>query len=110
MRSSRRWLVACAVLVLAACSKDKDVDQPAKLTEFSATLKAERVWTASVNDKGAKPLRLGLGLSVEGSHVYAAGHKGEVAAFDLQSGRALWRTKTKLALSGGPEAGAGMVR
>jgi outer membrane protein assembly factor BamB len=109
MRSSRRWLVACAVLVLAACSKDKDVDQPAKLTDFSATLKAERVWTASVADKGAKPLRLGLGLSIDGNRVYAAGRKGEVAAFDLKSGRALWRTKTKLALSGGPGSGAGMV-
>ncbi|HWM69100.1 MAG TPA: outer membrane protein assembly factor BamB [Steroidobacteraceae bacterium] len=109
MRSSRRWLAACALLVLAACSKDKDVDQPTKLTDFNATLKAERVWTASVADKGAKPLRLGLGLSIDGNRVYAAGRKGEVAAFDLQSGRTLWRTKTKLALSGGPGSGAGLV-
>jgi outer membrane protein assembly factor BamB len=109
MRSSRRWLAACALLILAACSKDKDVDQPTKLTDFNATLKAERVWTASVADKGAKPLRLGLGLSIDGNRVYAAGRKGEVAAFDLQSGRTLWRTKTKLALSGGPGSGAGLV-
>jgi|GEM_PF-2559 len=109
MRSSRRWLAACALLILAACSKDKDVDQPTKLTDINATLKAQRVWTASVADKGAKPLRLGLGLSVDGNRVYAAGRKGEVAAFDIQSGRALWRTKTKLALSGGPGSGAGLV-
>jgi len=109
MRSSRRWLAACALLILAACSKDKDVDQPTKLTDFNATLKAQKVWTASVADKGAKPLRLGLGLSVDGNRVYAAGRKGEVAAFDLESGRALWRTKTKLALSGGPGSGAGLV-
>ena len=109
MGSSRRWLVAGALLILAACSKDKDVDQPAKLTEFAATIRAERVWTASVADKGAKPLRLGLGLAVDGNHVYAAGHKGDVAAFDLASGRSLWRAKTKLALSGGPGTGAGLV-
>src|SRR5882724_870244 len=109
MGSSRRWLAAGALLVLAACSKDKDVDQPAKLTDFNATIRAERVWTASVADKGAKPLRLGLGLAVDGNHVYAAGRKGEVAAFDLTSGRALWRSKVKLALSGGPGAGAGLV-
>jgi len=109
MRSSGRWLAAGALLILAACSKDKDVDQPTKLTDINATLKAERVWTASVADKGAKPLRLGLGLAIDGNRVYAAGHKGEVAAFDLQSGRALWRTKTKLPLSGGPGAGAGLV-
>jgi outer membrane protein assembly factor BamB len=109
MGSSRRWLAAGALLVLAACSKDKDVDQPAKLTDFTKTIRAERVWTASVADKGAKPLRLGLGLAVDGNHVYAAGRKGEVAAFDLASGRALWRAKTKLALSGGPGAGSGLV-
>jgi len=109
MGSSRRWLAAGALLVRAACSKDKDVDQPAKLTDFTATIRAERVWTASVADKGAKALRLGLGLAVDGNHVFAAGRKGEVAAFDLKSGRALWRAKTKLALSGGPGAGSGLV-
>src|SRR6185369_7749026 len=109
MGSSRRWLAAGALLILAACSKDKDVDQPTKLTDFNATIRAERVWTGSVADKGAKPLRLGLGLAVDGNRVYAAGRKGEVAAFDLASGRSLWRVKTKLALSGGPGSGAGMV-
>jgi len=109
MRESRRWLVAGALLVLAACSKDKDIDQPVPLTLFNATLRADKVWTAEVADKGAKPLRLGLGLSIGDGHVYAAGHKGEVAAFDLQTGRALWRVKTKLALSGGPGAGGGLV-
>ena len=109
MGRSRRWLVAGALLILAACSKDKDIDQPTKLTEFGATLRAERLWTASVADKGAKPLRLGLGLAVDGNRVFAAGRKGEVAAFDLTSGRSLWRVKTKLALSGGPGTGAGIV-
>lgn len=109
MGRSWRWLAACALLVMAACSKDKDVDQPAKLTDFSATVRVERVWSASVADRGAKPLRLGLGLAVDGDRVFAAGRKGEVAAFDLASGRQLWRVKTKLALSGGPGAGAGLV-
>jgi outer membrane protein assembly factor BamB len=109
MGRSQRWLAMGALLVLAACSKDKDVDQPAKLTDINATIRAERAWTASVADKGAKPLRLGLGLAVDGNRVFAAGRKGEVAAFDVTSGRALWRVKTKLALSGGPGAGSGLV-
>jgi outer membrane protein assembly factor BamB len=46
---------------------------------------------------------------VNEGHVFAAGHKGEVASFDLESGHPLWRVKTKLALSGGPGAGAGLV-
>jgi outer membrane protein assembly factor BamB len=109
MGRSRRWLTVGALLILSACSKDKDVDQPTKLTDINATLRVEKVWTASVADKGAKPLRLGLGLAVDGDHVYAAGRKGEVAAFDVATGRSVWRVKTKLALSGGPGAGAGLV-
>src|ERR1700761_9445467 len=99
-RSPLRWLAFGALLVLVACSKDKDIDQPSKLTDINATLRVEKVWTASVADKGAKPLRLGLGLAVDGERVYGAGRKGEVAAFDLKTGRTIWRAKTKLSLSG----------
>src|SRR6201996_7407340 len=102
-------LAAGALLILAACSKDKDVDVPVPLTTFNATIKAEKVWTAEVADKKARPLRLGLGLAVANGHVFAAGHKGEVAAFDVQTGHQIWRIKTKLALSGGPGVGNGIV-
>ena len=109
MRTYRRWLTTAALLALAACSKDKEIDKPTPLAAFTPTIRTEKVWTAEVADKGAKPLRLGLGLAVDENRVFAAGHKGEVAAFDLKSGRTLWRTKTKLALAGGPGVGAGLV-
>ena len=47
----------------------------------------QRVWTAAVDDKKAVVLRLGLGLSVAGNRVYAAGHRGDVVAIDITSGR-----------------------
>jgi outer membrane protein assembly factor BamB len=94
---------------LAACSKDKAIDQPAKLMPVAATLRVQHVWSASVDDKKAVPLRLGLGLAVDDGRVYAAGHKGEVAAFDIASGRIVWRTRLKAPLSGGTAAGEGMV-
>jgi outer membrane protein assembly factor BamB len=110
----RRFLVpalACALLALAACSsknKKKDVDAPAALVSFPATLEVDRVWEAGVPGK-ASPLRLTLTLAVDGGRVFATSDKGEVAAFELETGHPLWRTKLKGLLSGGTAAGAGLV-
>ena len=109
MQHLQRWAGIAALLVIAACSKDKAIDQPARLTSFSATLRVERVWGAKVDDKGAEPLRLGLGLGLEGNRVFAAGHRGDVVAFDLTSGRTVWRTRTKARLSGGTGVGGDLV-
>lgn len=105
----QRWSLAAALLILAACSKDKAIDQPAKLVPINATIRVDRVWTASVPDKGAQPLRLGLGLAVDGNRVYAAGYRGDVIALDLASGHHIWRTRTKTRLSGGAAANGDLV-
>ena len=109
----RRSLLAVAVAsllaALGACSsKDKVVDPPAELADFPATLKVQRAWDASVGGKGDK-LRLGLGVSADEGRVFAAGHKGEVAAWDLETGKQLWEARTKAPLSGGTGAGEGLV-
>ena len=111
MRNSpQRWASLAVLLLVAACSKDKAIDTPAVLLPFNATLKVDRVWSASVPDKGAKVLRLGLGLALEGDRVYAAGFKGgEVIAYNATNGRTIWRTRTKAPLSGGPAASADLV-
>ena len=94
---------ALAVLVLiAACSKDKNVDQPAKLTPLPhPSVQVKHVWGHNLGDKKAVVLRLGQGISIADSRVYAAGHKGEVVALDLANGHVLWHTKTGAPLSGG---------
>jgi outer membrane protein assembly factor BamB len=105
--------VACglaALLIIAACSKDKAIDQPAKLTPLaSPSLRVQRIWSASVDDRKAAVLRLGLGVSVADNRVYAAGHRGDVVALDLGSGRLLWRTRIRAPLSGGTAASADLV-
>ncbi|MGH8131942.1 MAG: outer membrane protein assembly factor BamB [Steroidobacteraceae bacterium] len=105
----RSMWIAALLMTVAACSKDKNIDAPAKLTSLTATLRVARVWSASVDDKHAAPLRLGLSLSVDGERVYAAGHRGDVVALDLATGRAAWRVRTKAPLSGGTAAGEGLV-
>ena len=78
-------LCALAALLMAgACSKDKAIDEPAKLTPLTRpSLLVKRVWSASVDDKKAVALRLGLGISMANNRVYAAGHRGDVVALDL---------------------------
>ena len=98
-----------ALLGLAACSKDKSIDQPAKLTPLSASLRVQRVWSAAVDDKKAVALRLGLGLSVAGNRVYAAGHRGDVLGLDLTSGHVAWRARIRAPLSGGTAASGEVV-
>jgi len=110
MRHLQRWTLVAAVVLFAACSKDKDIDTPAALTPINATLKVEHVWSSKVADKGAKVLRLGLGLAAEGDRVYAAGYKGEVIAYNINNGHEIWRTKVKKTpFSGGPAVGNGLV-
>jgi outer membrane protein assembly factor BamB len=99
-----------AVVVVAACQSDKAIDQPVKLTPLTTpSLRVQRIWSASVGDKKSVSLRLGLGVSVADNRVYAAGHRGDVVAFDLASGRVRWRAKTRAPLSGGTAASAGLV-
>ena len=107
--SAAGWALAIGLLTLAAgCTKDKDIDHPAELVKFPATLKVERVWSAHLGgDK--QPMRLGLGVAVEDGRVYAAGHNGDVAAFDLATGHKLWSTRTKTPLAGGPGASSELV-
>jgi outer membrane protein assembly factor BamB len=104
----RRILPILLLALVAACSKDKDPDRPAKLVAFPETLKIQKVWSEKVG--GTKvPLRLGLALDVEGDTVYAAGEKGEIAAFNLQNGRPEWQTRTKLPLGGAVGYGDGKI-
>jgi len=107
----RALVFVAAMLALAACDskKSKKLDEPAKLTELkSPTIKVQRVWGASVGG-GGKKMRLGLGLASANERLYAAGYDGDVAAFDLKTGKQVWRTSTKLELTGGTGAGTDLV-
>jgi len=99
-----------ALLIAAGCSKDKDVEPPATLVKFPATLPVKRLWGEGVGGgKKQSVLRLGLGPAVDNGVVFAASHKGEVLAASLETGRHLWVKKLKIPISAGPGAGAGLV-
>ena len=99
-----------AVLFVVACSKDKQIDQPAKLTPLpSPSLRVKHGWSASVGDSKEAALRLSLGASVADNRVYAAGHKGDVVGLELTSGHVVWRARAKAPLSGGTAASSDLV-
>jgi outer membrane protein assembly factor BamB len=108
----KHWslVLLATLLALGACdSKDKKADKPAELTDIKQpTVRIQKLWGASVGG-GGKKLRLGLGLAASGNRLFAAGREGEVAAFDLKTGKQLWRTETKLQLAGGTGVGADTV-
>ncbi len=115
VRSLRFWAVTAAALcLLAACSKNKNPEQPAKLAPIRSSLRVQHLWSANVlggwfGHRAISRLRLGLGLAADGSRVYASGHRGEIAAFDLRTGRRLWSTNTRLPLGGGPAVRGNLV-
>jgi outer membrane protein assembly factor BamB len=99
-----------ALLIAAGCSKDKDVEPPAVLVKFPATLAVKKIWSEGVGGgKKQLVLRLGLGPAIDKGVVFAASHKGEVLAASLETGRHLWVKNLKVPISAGPGAAAGMV-
>ncbi len=105
--------IAAALAALVACShtaakKDKKADKPTPLVKITAQFQPVRVWSTTLG-KAEPKLRLGLAPAIDGNRVYGAGPHGEVVALDLATGRHIWEKQLKLALSGGPGAGNGLV-
>jgi len=99
-----------ALVLLGACSKDKNVDEPAKLTPLPhPSVHVTHLWGHNMGDKHAAVLRLGQAISITDQRVYAAGHHGDVVALDLANGKVLWHAKTRAPLSGGTASSSELV-
>src|SRR6204780_5421732 len=103
-------LAPAALLLAAACSKNKGVEPPAVLVDFPQKLPVKRLWDDGVGGgKKQTKLRLGLGPAIDNGVVFAANHKGEMLAVSLETGRDVWVKKRKVPISAGPGAGFGIV-
>jgi outer membrane protein assembly factor BamB len=103
-------VVLAALISIAGCSKDKDVEPPARLVNFPAKLAVSKIWGEGIGGgKKQRVLRLGLGPTIDNGLVFAASHQGEIIAVDLVTGHRRWNRNLKLPLSGGPSARFGMV-
>ena len=104
-------LALAALLVFTGCSKDKDVEPPAKLLPFPAKLPVKELWGDKVGGgKKQVKVRLGLGPAIDNDLVFAASDKGEVVAANLANGHQVWIKKFKrMQFSAGPAAALGKV-
>jgi len=107
----RCLLLLALALGTGGCSVfggDEDANPPAELTDFKPTIKMKKAWSAGLGDD-SEFLRLALQPASDGGRVFAAAHDGKVSAFEAGKGKRLWRTKTKLQLSGGPATDGDVV-
>lgn len=101
-------LCACA-LVLAACSGNKKVREPAELKAIEAPeVQTKRVWSRSVG-VGADDQYADLRVVPAPDAVFTADVKGRVYALDPADGKSIWTAKTETRLISGPSISGAAV-
>lgn len=101
-------LPLAALVVLAACGDEKNLEPPAELVDITAKVDIRRDWSQGLGGK-SDHLRLALRPEIVEGILYAGAFNGEVIAVDAASGRRVWRADTRLPLSAGPGVGDGVV-
>ncbi len=119
---NRKLIRSCllaSVLLLAGCSFLTELrldmadrlfgreppNPPAELKEITSTLNVKLNWSTQVG----KTARYDYTPAVEAGAVYAANADGELAKWDIESGRQIWRVDAEEAISGGVGVGGGLV-
>ncbi|MGZ5034073.1 MAG: outer membrane protein assembly factor BamB [Usitatibacter sp.] len=116
MRTLRIALAAAFLLpALAGCSswnplvalgfRSEPAHKPTELAPINAAVTPRAAWTANVGKSGGFNFR----PDVEGGRIYAAAADGTITVLEEDTGRVLTRADTKKRISGGVEAGEGLV-
>ena len=96
---------------LSGCSlfgDDDNSEPPAKLESFEKHARLVSLWSRDTGE-GTREQRVKLVPAVYRERVYAADRSGSVLAYELDSGKQVWRSKTGLAISAGAGVGDGLV-
>ena len=97
-------------VLLAGCSYfggDRD-DAIPPLAEIEPLAEVATVWSTDAG-AGIGSHWLVLAPAVAGDRVFVAGARGQVAAFETDGGRSVWRTDTGAGITGGVGSGGGLV-
>ncbi|MGC2165561.1 MAG: outer membrane protein assembly factor BamB [Gallionella sp.] len=113
MKLCQSALLIFALSLLAGCSSDsgpewadiKGEAGPAKLIEFTASVKFDVRWKAELGDSRLNVLT----PASSGGAVYGASAKGQLFSLSSASGKQLWKIDTGVAISGGVGSGDGLI-
>ncbi|MES0874371.1 outer membrane protein assembly factor BamB [Sinimarinibacterium thermocellulolyticum] len=95
--------------VLAGCSSDGKVREPAKLQDIvHPQLKPQTVWSARAG-VGSDDYRSALGAVVAPDAVFTADVRGRVYAYEPATGKRIWRADTGARLISGPTVSGNAV-
>ncbi|MCG8672851.1 MAG: outer membrane protein assembly factor BamB [Pseudomonadales bacterium] len=104
----RLLLLILASFAIVACSDDDDVLPPSPLPEFKPSIQVEKLWGYEI-DNGIEDNFLLLRPAITENFVYAVSYDGEVAKLDRKEGDELWEIDTDQKITGGVDAGYGVV-
>ncbi len=108
---SRYLLIAlmAAAVVLSACSgSSKRVMPVDDLSDSQDGVSVTTVWSSNAG-RGISSLGDALDPLVDGDRVYVADSRGELTAWQLDSGDRVWRKRLNEPVSGGPALSDGML-
>ena len=87
---------------------DDNTDPPAPLVDIESPIAVKKLWSTSVGVGDDKQF-INLVPAVDESQIFVADRKGQVVAFDLETGKKNWSVKTETAIAAGPGVGEGLV-
>ena len=106
----KQLLILFLAVSLASCGmfKSKDNNEPpAELTDIDNALDIKSVWETNLGNDDE--LYAKLIPTYQAGVLFVATTEGEVFGFDIETGKRLWKTKTKKPLSGGIGLGEGQI-
>jgi len=103
--------VLAALILLASCSsnEEKKALEPLPLVDIEQKVTLKKVWSNSVGKGQSEKLYAVSYLAAENNRIYSADQAGNVFAFDLQSGKTLWKKGLDLAIAGNTSVTEGQV-
>ncbi len=96
----RVLLFSVMSVLVVACGDTDNTEPPAELVEFEASIEVERLWRVNTGD-GAGQLYLKLYPLITDNKIIVTDRHGEVAAYELETGKRLWQTDLDMPVSGG---------